>query len=270
MCKFQYESYNSDDTNEKINRLSLNMKNILLLIILPSLLFFSCKKSNSNANKQNTRASIVKVLSSMDIAFKDSGWAYLKNDSRKVIIYQQTNKSSVNTYNRLIVLMLDNPASNYVKSDLPNDTLFFWYTRSQRQIITYSVKSDKVIILALKDTDGLKLVKLFKNNKDLNEKTEYALGYGLSVANDSHKISDFLNLGLNQKAVYTVPSYIPSLAGGGSSCSLGGTGASQCSVTNGTLGGGAGCSVTCSAGYYACCNDDTVICNCVANPTKKN
>lgn len=47
-------------------------------------------------------------------------------------------------------------------------------------------------------------------------------------------------------------------------CINGGKGASSCSVSGGGtvagFGGSAGCSVSCSAGYYACCN---ITCTCV-------
>jgi len=54
--------------------------------------------------------------------------------------------------------------------------------------------------------------------------------------------------------------------GGGTSCDSGGLGSSSCSVTR----DGNSCSVSCVAGYYACCNRRTRIlgppsCTCVAN-----
>jgi len=51
--------------------------------------------------------------------------------------------------------------------------------------------------------------------------------------------------------------------GGGSDCDSGGPGSSQCSATY----GGDGCSVTCQAGYYACCERGGILtaseCYCV-------
>lgn len=57
--------------------------------------------------------------------------------------------------------------------------------------------------------------------------------------------------------------------GGGSTCTSGGVGSTSCSIT-GCFN--AGCSVSCGAGYYACCYCDDVLpdlgpsCNCKENP----
>jgi hypothetical protein len=56
--------------------------------------------------------------------------------------------------------------------------------------------------------------------------------------------------------------------GGGSSytCSSGGPGSTSCSVSTdgggGGITGGTSCSVTCSSGYYACCNAWENKCQC--------
>lgn len=59
-------------------------------------------------------------------------------------------------------------------------------------------------------------------------------------------------------------------SGGSSNCSSGGLGSTQCSIgsTNGPVG--TECSVSCGAGYYACCDDSTVICKCITNPKVKS
>lgn len=47
----------------------------------------------------------------------------------------------------------------------------------------------------------------------------------------------------------------------GEKCSSGGAGSTECGI-DGAMGTG-GCSVTCTAGYYACCKSSSVTCNCV-------
>lgn len=53
--------------------------------------------------------------------------------------------------------------------------------------------------------------------------------------------------------------------GGSNPCHSGGPGATQCSINAGTtivgVGISAGCSVTCSSGYYACCG---IHCTCIS------
>lgn len=59
-------------------------------------------------------------------------------------------------------------------------------------------------------------------------------------------------------------------AGGGAqtngisvACASGGVGSTQCSIDANVVGNGAGCSVSCGPGYYACCG---VGCYCVKSP----
>jgi hypothetical protein len=58
------------------------------------------------------------------------------------------------------------------------------------------------------------------------------------------------------------PGDTESVAPGGGPCTSGGIGSSACS-TEGPLNN---CSVTCIAGYYACCDDNRMKCYCVPNP----
>jgi len=232
----------------------------------------SCKKeTGAKKNIEDTKTAIENVLKTDIVVYRDSGWAYLKTENDRVVVYQKTKKSTTNTFNRLIALTLDSVNLNLVKSDFVNDTLLFWYTKSQRQIIVYSPKKDKIVILALNDSVGTKLVRLFNKDKNLNSKTTSALGYGLSVANGSYNINSFLKTDAAGKISYVTPSYVPSSVltinyMAPPKCDSGGIGSNQCSVTDGTLAGGSGCSVTCNAGYYACCVSDNVVCNCKAVP----
>jgi len=45
-------------------------------------------------------------------------------------------------------------------------------------------------------------------------------------------------------------------------CSSGGPGSTSCSVEVGAGGGSTGCNVSCSSGYYACCNSYVNKCQC--------
>ena len=54
-------------------------------------------------------------------------------------------------------------------------------------------------------------------------------------------------------------------APGGTTCNSGGVGSSSCSVEQGFPTTQV-CSVSCNAGYYACCNTTSFTCTCKANP----
>jgi hypothetical protein len=88
--------------------------------------------------------------------------------------------------------------------------------------------------------------------------------YGEKTPLDNDKISNLKQLGVCSKALPAASFGLgaggerPLAICGGGDCTSGGDGSTQCSVT--------GCSVTCSAGYYACCNSNTVNCKCCQNP----
>jgi hypothetical protein len=255
----------------------------ILIVLLIAAFIYGCHKEKKSIGSNITpspKASVDNLLKNVNLAYRDSGWAYVKRENNKIIIYQKNNGIAECTFNKLIVLALDNPSLNFVSKDLPNDSLYFWYSQSKRQIVTYSFKSNKILILALNDSAGVAFVNKFKNAKINNVPVEYALGYGLSVVHKQYPVSDFLQRDLSGNLSYKTPKYISNIdlaaltpdevdpGGGGMSCTSGGTGSSQCSVGNGDLSGGNSCSVTCNTGYYACCNDDQVICKCYANPKK--
>lgn len=52
-------------------------------------------------------------------------------------------------------------------------------------------------------------------------------------------------------------------------CYSGGVGSTECSIDSSAITGGGGCSVKCSGGYYACCDDTKNECRCNAAPKKK-
>jgi hypothetical protein len=51
-------------------------------------------------------------------------------------------------------------------------------------------------------------------------------------------------------------------------CTSGGIGATECSVGSGVGTVNVSCSVSCGAGYYACCDDNTTVCKCIGNKKK--
>lgn len=59
------------------------------------------------------------------------------------------------------------------------------------------------------------------------------------------------------RAFATAVLFAATCAAAALACASGGPGSESCSLT-----GGVGCSVTCSAGYYACCNWDGGIGSC--------
>jgi hypothetical protein len=89
-------------------------------------------------------------------------------------------------------------------------------------------------------------------------------GYGLSKRKG---VFEIINNDENKSYFETIREVN---ARGGLSCTSGGTGSTECSVTS-TIGPlGTGCSVGCGVGYYACCDDNTVVCKCLPNPKIKS
>lgn len=81
-------------------------------------------------------------------------------------------------------------------------------------------------------------------------------GFGLILAYLDYKNNP--ELAVNKlKQQESLTQYLSSVMGDGGNCGSGGPGATSCSVAP---EGGGGCSVSCGAGYYACCNFN---CYCV-------
>ncbi len=91
-------------------------------------------------------------------------------------------------------------------------------------------------------------------------------GYGLSRRFGTFKITDIDDkTSFFDRIIETNSNPYSTLA---LTCDSGGPGATQCSVDSGIGSINVGCSVTCGSGYYACCDDSTSVCKCVA--IKKN
>lgn len=109
-----------------------------------------------------------------------------------------------------------------------------------------------------------------------NEQITFSSGFGENTS------THFFGYGLSKrKGTYNLSTPLPpsgdifdvvirpmtsAMAGGAPkkiTCHSGGVGSTSCSAESGSLGGGGSCSVTCSAGYYACCDDTKNECKCI-------
>lgn len=103
----------------------------------------------------------------------------------------------------------------------------------------------------------------FTSGFGTNSSTQY-YGYGLSKRNGSYTLNMPLPATGN---IFDVVIRPMSVSGAPTTnkitCHSGGPGSTSCSAEAGTLGGGGSCSVTCSTGYYACCDDTKNECKCV-------
>lgn len=157
-----------------------------------------------------------------------------------------------------------------------NDDFAVIIPNSKKYIVIYNKTKSEMTIVGVIDGNYEMAKANFKSNVKLTSVrvNQEFYGFGLSFLNGSwdvskikqspykywHNILDYSNASsINLSGNLPPLGAETNVASGGSKCTSGGVGSSSCS-TEGTLNG---CSVTCMAGYYACCDDNRMKCYCV-------
>lgn len=101
-----------------------------------------------------------------------------------------------------------------------------------------------------------------------NELSNAYNGYGIY-----HMTNDFtLNIVANGNFddLIKVPKLMNAPSTQSMTCTSGGVGANECSISSGTALSTVSCSVSCKDGYYACCDDNIGKCKCIKSGTNLN
>ncbi len=222
--------------------------------------------------------------------------ADIKNSLGEGIYKEFTCKlySKILNNNSLFIMCNTKGADNYscsfvieTKSAIPypnvdeNDAYSVVIPNSKKYVILYNKTQSYISIIGVMDGNYSFAKENILANSKLNSlrfKEEF-YGYGMSFLTGSWDVAKIKQT--QYKFWYNMLDYADSnnpgfashlpqpggtetniAPGGGSPCTSGGIGSSGCS-TEGTLNA---CSVTCNAGYYACCDDNRMKCYCVPNP----
>jgi len=167
----------------------------------------------------------------------------------------------VDISNNELVFILDRTANNtfteYFVFQYEASDFSFLSQKSSFSLVGYTSSS----ITILCDNEQITFTSGFGENT-----STHFFGYGLSKRNGTYSLISPLPAEGDIFDVVTRPT-TSAIGGGGTpkkiTCHSGGPGSTSCSAESGSLGGGGSCSVTCSSGYYACCDDTKNECKCV-------
>lgn len=190
--------------------------------------------------------------------------------NNEVLILQSVNHPD--TIDQIVLLS----AENNVKLDIAQGNLGYstlFYYKDKGGIVLHSGSGNQLYFLGLTEAASTEKLGLIKANKTLNGEVRPPLfGFGLSVMKgkwDKKTLIESKNryavnlLTLADHSGNTSPAAKTAAAADAPfTCTSGGPNSTSCSITE-VLG--ISCSVTCSDGYYACCNSSSTRCICVRN-----
>jgi hypothetical protein len=162
--------------------------------------------------------------------------------------------------------------------DLKNDNTFndyFLLQYSENNLSNLELSNDLILsdfnkdYIKIKDLNSKKIITFTIDKKYSNTNEVVIYGYGFSKKSNNFK----LNLINEPNTILDIIQYSGKFLFegnvGGLECNSGGVGSSECSTTGSDMGqipgGGGGCSVKCSPGYYACCDGGANECRCKKN-----
>ena len=206
-----------------------------------------------------------------------SGKLFTKKTSENtfMVCLQEPGKSVIT---KSFVVMNDQPLTPMSASE--SDQYSVIIPKNKRFLLLYNTTTQSLTIIGVKNAEHGNAISQIEANKKLSSLSvsSQILGYGLSFISGTWSIekikqspyklpyntldySDMHNTEMASKLPSPENESLssdPPADCSSSACTSGGEGATSCS----TVGPLNECSVTCSAGYYACCNDTRVKCNC--------
>lgn len=245
------------------------MKTFLPLLAISILLIFQ------SCTKQTTREAVEKAINEKMYA-SFSGKVNIKEtfENSYLILINTTN--STDSYDKAIVVTSETPL---IKPNISaSDTYTFFIPENKRYIVIYNHNTTKISIIGLNDNLALQSISKFKSNSDILPSIENSetLGYGLSYlrglwnmrkTEDSKYKNPFNILGCADMLKPDAPNNLPPIEDEENAklcelgtCTSGGAGSTSCSISEPAPA--MGCTVSCSAGYYACCRSSDVRCFC--------
>lgn len=252
------------------NANQLLTKHIYYLSGLLSLIFII-----AGCNKQAEFAATNKTLQSaiqQDIGEELKGNIYVKvTGNNEVLILQSGHHPD--TIDQITLLAADKKTKlDIEEGDLGYSTLFYY--KDKRGIVLHTGSENRIYFLGLAEAASSKKVELIKTNRGLNGEIQASLlGYGLSVLKgkwdtktligaDKKYALNLLTLADLRGKTTPAARQAATMDDPPFTCTSGGPNSTSCSITEVM---GIACSVTCSEGYYSCCNSNTTRCICVRN-----
>ncbi|RYF89045.1 MAG: hypothetical protein EOO03_06960 [Chitinophagaceae bacterium] len=209
---------------------------------------------------------------------KFSGRCFVKTPSSNSFLLLVNTNNSSDSYDKAIIVFSE---GNQTKPSIDEQGIYeFFIPQHKRYIIVYNQKNDKIFIAGLTDQAAKESIDRFKSNATIKSAltNQDVLGYGLSYMSNTiwnmAKIKesqykspfntlDYANMTNPQAATALPPpdeENLGDVSCAQGTCTSGGAGSSSCAIAEAPFG--QECSVTCNAGYYACCVSSSVRCYC--------
>lgn len=226
--------------------------NLLLIVITLSL---SCENTD-----ETKPISFSELSTELNGKFQSNRLEVQTTEDSEIMILQQSSVKS-NVYETAYVLQTEEQRLNIQKSSSKESILFenAILIKSESELVFFGVDLDENIQLLRKLQDKIG-----------NQKIVSYFGYGFSkikgewsVGEKSLDKSAYSYLGKSNKLN---KSGREDAGGGGIICTSGGPGSTSCSIGTEVATIGTSCSVSCSAGYYACCKSSNTTCKCIKEP----
>ncbi len=226
------------------------MKNVYLFVLL--LLAFSCEKAN-----ESVAINFPQLAASLGGEFFSNQLKVQITEDSEIMIMQQS-ISNPKIFEKAYVLQTENSDLGINRTSSKKSIVF------EKAILIES--GSKLFFIGVDLKENVQLIEKLKGLVDPSKLVTY-LGYGFSEVKGEWAIdSDF-----TEKSAYNSLAKSNKNAkifyGDILDCTSGGLGATSCSINDEIGPIGSGCSVTCSAGYYACCKKSNNTCKCVKETT---
>lgn len=242
-------------------------KEIMVLLIFLSYLTISCSSQHVSEEIDNSLGGKLFLNATGNIYVKQS------NDKSLLLLFRTKGVSSA-TFDKSLII--------YSETEIPklalNESELYEIkiSESRKFAILYNLNRNKIYFIGTMDSQNE--IDVIKGNTALKNSIDNLdyLGYGFSYLTGSWSESRI------KESRYTTPIYsldysdnfntqlrttlpLDDDGGGGGlcaqgSCTSGGNGSSSCSITEAFPS--QSCNVTCTTGFYACCNSKSVRCYC--------
>jgi hypothetical protein len=238
------------------------MRKLLSTILILALLSSCSKEMYFNKTAAQVTKSTLQVQEKTS-----SGSGYIFKTQNNEVVFMQSTTEDKSKFDKVVVVAFEKDVNIPIKSEDIDyaDAIYF---KDKRSLVIHSKKDNMVYLFGLDEKQSLEKIDLLKQNTNFKtNEFKSVLGYGISVLSGNWDLQKFLNTATTSAFDGLVASSKTinnnKVAPLRDECTSGGVGASECSIGSWSE---MSCSVTCNAGYYACCKSSTTTCKCIKIP----
>lgn len=226
------------------------MKNLLFLYVM-FFSFLSCSEIvETTTETKSSKSKLVKVEGT--VTEKTKGKVFKSDDG---IVYLFNEKEDKGVYNNAFTFLSTESDKISILEKMLNGEVRYEYFLHYASI--YNLESHKKVLIAVSNDKGHDFIHSL-SEKEKAEYEEIIFVYEMAKINDRNFDINKANIN-NKSANDFIVSIYNSVESSG--CTGGGEGATSCQIEDVF----SSCSVSCGAGYYACCKGGSNTCKCIKN-----